>query len=168
MIERPKRAVTRFFVPLIDVLILLFCIFLLMPFVSSPAAPAAKDQPTKAKDADLPTDVATLQRELVTARKEVERLKAGQGKLAEQISLKVIQFDPDRKAEGLYYVKDGERVYLTRDEVARNLITEHTRASGTRTPFFLFEFSRRATPSQETYRKIAEWFTGIEYQFYFQ
>ena len=35
MIERPKRSVTRFFVPLIDVLILLFCIFLLMPFVAS-------------------------------------------------------------------------------------------------------------------------------------
>ena len=35
MIERPKRSVTYFFVPLIDVLILLFCIFLLMPFVAS-------------------------------------------------------------------------------------------------------------------------------------
>ncbi len=44
MIERPKRSVTRFFVPLIDVLILLFCIFLLMPFVasSSEAEPDAK------------------------------------------------------------------------------------------------------------------------------
>ncbi len=32
MIQLPKRSVTRFFIPLIDVLILLFCIFLLLPF----------------------------------------------------------------------------------------------------------------------------------------
>ena len=38
MIVLPKRSVTRFFIPLIDVLILLFCIFLLMPFVSGPPA----------------------------------------------------------------------------------------------------------------------------------
>ena len=36
MIELPKRSITRFFVPLIDVLILLFCIFLLMPYVATP------------------------------------------------------------------------------------------------------------------------------------
>src|SRR6267378_2584565 len=33
MIRQPRRSVTRFFIPLIDVLILLFCIFLLMPIV---------------------------------------------------------------------------------------------------------------------------------------
>ena len=32
MIKMPHRNVTRFFIPLIDVLILLFCIFLLMEF----------------------------------------------------------------------------------------------------------------------------------------
>ena len=41
MITQPRRSVTRFFIPLIDVLILLFCIFLLMPFVSRPEG--AKD-----------------------------------------------------------------------------------------------------------------------------
>ena len=34
MIRMPRRSVTRFFIPLIDVLILLFCIFLLMEFNS--------------------------------------------------------------------------------------------------------------------------------------
>src|ERR1700730_15594026 len=33
MIQMPKRSVTRFFIPLIDVMTLLFCIFLLMPIV---------------------------------------------------------------------------------------------------------------------------------------
>src|SRR5436190_17449630 len=31
MIHMPHRSVTRFFIPLIDVLLLLFCVFLLMP-----------------------------------------------------------------------------------------------------------------------------------------
>ena len=34
MIEMPRRSVTRFFIPMIDVLTLLFCIYLLMPMVS--------------------------------------------------------------------------------------------------------------------------------------
>src|SRR6266852_5028203 len=33
MIAFPRRSVTRFFIPLIDVLTLLFCIFLLMPMI---------------------------------------------------------------------------------------------------------------------------------------
>ena len=33
MIQMPQRSVTRFFIPLIDVLTLLFCIYLLMPIV---------------------------------------------------------------------------------------------------------------------------------------
>ena len=45
MIHRPKRAVTRFFVPLIDVLILLFGIFILMPFVATPAVPEPDPKP---------------------------------------------------------------------------------------------------------------------------
>src|SRR6516164_2439417 len=35
MIQLPKRSVTRFFIPLIDVLTLLFCIFLLMPLAQN-------------------------------------------------------------------------------------------------------------------------------------
>src|SRR5439155_4759614 len=33
MIQFPRRSVTRFFIPLIDVLTLLFCIFMLMPMI---------------------------------------------------------------------------------------------------------------------------------------
>lgn len=41
MIVLPRRSVTRFFIPMIDVLILLFCAFLLMPFSNRPDAGAA-------------------------------------------------------------------------------------------------------------------------------
>ena len=42
MIRPPHRSVTRFFIPLIDVLILLFCIFLLMPYVKPVEGEAAE------------------------------------------------------------------------------------------------------------------------------
>ena len=117
MIERPKRSVTRFFVPLIDVLILLFCIFLLMPFVATPAAPEPdpKDKAApKVKD-ELPTDVKTLQAELLKSRREVDRLTAERGNLAERLSVKVLEIDP---ANGrLYYYQDGERVFVPAADV---------------------------------------------------
>ncbi|MEN9673721.1 MAG: hypothetical protein RL553_1986, partial [Planctomycetota bacterium] len=39
MIQLPKRSVTRFFIPLIDVLILLFCVFLFLPMVGQGDTP---------------------------------------------------------------------------------------------------------------------------------
>jgi hypothetical protein len=65
MIRPPKRAVTRFFIPLIDVLILLYCIFLLMPFVEKGAANRL-----------TPGDIEALRRRI--ARLEEELAKAGQ------------------------------------------------------------------------------------------
>ena len=50
MITMPSRSVTLFFIPLIDVLTVLFCIFLLMPVFNQAAreedqtAPAASDR----------------------------------------------------------------------------------------------------------------------------
>ena len=41
MIHMPHRSVTRFFIPLIDVLLLMFGIFLLMPMVKPAACKAA-------------------------------------------------------------------------------------------------------------------------------
>ena len=43
MIRLPQRSVTRFFIPLIDVLTLLFCIFLVLPLAKSPEDQPAPD-----------------------------------------------------------------------------------------------------------------------------
>ena len=74
MISPPRRSVTRFFIPLIDVLILLFCIFLLMPFVSTPA-PDDGPKP-EAKAPELPTDVQELRKQLAAAQ-NLLRFKKG-------------------------------------------------------------------------------------------
>src|SRR5207245_9644794 len=52
MIQFPRRSVTRFFIPLIDVLTLLFCIFLLMPMIKE-TGEAQESAGTSAADLTL-------------------------------------------------------------------------------------------------------------------
>jgi len=166
MIERPRRSVTRFFVPLIDVLILLFCIFLLMPFVATPAETESKAKAkAKAKEPELPKDVRDLQTELERARREVERLKAERGNLAEHLSVKVLEIDA--KDGRLFYLQDGERVYVTTQAAAETVITLHKRASGTKEPFFLILYPRQKSgfPEQQQADDYARWFKDVQFQF---
>jgi hypothetical protein len=153
MIERPKRSVTRFFVPLIDVLILLFCIFLLMPFVSTPEAEPPPDPTPRPKVVEeLPKDVKELQTELERSRREVARLRAERGNLSEQLAVKVLEIDP----------RDGRLFYLH-----EALITLHKRASGTREPFFLILYPRQKSgyPEQQQADDYARWFKDVQFQF---
>lgn len=165
MIERPRRSVTRFFVPLIDVLILLFCIFLLMPFFAT-SSEAEPDSKTKAKvEPPLPKDVKELQAELQSARREIERLKAERGNLAERLSVKVLEIDP--KDGRLFYLQDGQRIYVTTQAGADAVITVHKRASGTKEPFFLILYPRQKSgyPEQQQADDYARWFKDVQFQF---
>jgi hypothetical protein len=166
MIDRPKRSVTRFFVPLIDVLILLFCIFLLMPFVASSPKTEPESKPKgKPPEPELPTDVKELRSELERARREVDRLKSERGSLAERMSIKVLEIDP--KDGRLYYYQDGDRIPVTSQAGAEQIITLHKRASGTREPFFLILYPRLRSgyPEQQQADDYARWFKDVQFQF---
>ena len=167
MIERPKRAVTRFFVPLIDVLILLFCIFLLMPFVATPEPlePDPKDKAKASPEPELPKDVKQLRAELEKARREVDKLRAERGNLAEHLSVKVLEIDP--RDGRLYYFHDGQRVNVTTEAAAEAVITLHKRASGTKEPFFLILYPRTKSgfPEQQQADDYARWFRDVQFQF---
>src|SRR5438132_11262214 len=82
MIQLPRRSVTRFFIPLIDVLPLLFCIFLLLPLIKSTGEGAsAQDQPADGKDTHAGPKDTKRARE--AERAEQERLKAERQELAD-------------------------------------------------------------------------------------
>src|SRR5262249_55125131 len=85
VITLPRRSVTRFFIPLIDVLILLFCIFLLMPFVSGTPEPEPEKKSEQPKE-KLPENVVELQKQLSEAKARIERMeKASQTALADRL-----------------------------------------------------------------------------------
>jgi septal ring factor EnvC (AmiA/AmiB activator) len=167
MIERPKRSVTRFFVPLIDVLILLFCIFLLMPFVDSTGEAVTPDPGTKNKSVEdeLPTDIVQLQRELAKAKTDLARLQAEKNNVADNLSVKVLQIDP--KNGKLYYLQDGERIDVGDQKSALTLINVHKQRSGAKEPFFLLLYPRERSgyPEQQQADAYARWFKDVQHQF---
>lgn len=165
VIERPKRSVTRFFVPLIDVLILLFCIFLVLPFVSQPAD-APEEHPSADTAAnELPKDMVQLQAELERARRELKKLRAEQANVGDRLSVCVVEVDP--KTGGLFAYRDGERIDLPDQKAVEELITVHKRHSGTRDPFFMILFPRQLSsglPNDKQRKDYIRWFDGTQYR----
>ena len=166
MIILPKKSVTRFFVPLIDVLILLFCIFLLMPFVSTgKETDEPKDEAKAAPPAPLSDDVRELQIEVLNLRRQNEHLKVKAGNLSDHLSVKVLEIDP---ANGrLYYIQDGERLEVTTQAAAETVITLHQRQAGRKEPFFLLLYPRKRSgyPEQQQADDYAKWFRNVQFQF---
>jgi hypothetical protein len=83
MIQLPRRSVTRFFIPLIDVMTLLFCIFLLMPLVK-PAVEGAESQTTGNLSAQERQDLERLRAEKEQWQ-DVQRLTEKKQELMKQV-----------------------------------------------------------------------------------
>lgn len=163
MIPSPKRSVTRFFVPLIDVLILLFTIFLLLPFVSKPAGtpdPAEAERPTP--------EVGELQLRLEQLRQENEALRKSQADPGERLSVRVLEIDA---ATGKLYSFDPDAPD-PRQEVrdaadAQRLVAQQRRRAGGKEPFFLVLYPRTLTgfPLQSQVDGYRRWFAGVPLTF---
>ncbi len=150
MIISPRKSVTRFFIPLIDVLILLFCIFLLMPFVSHPEptdAPASAETPPTPPES-LPTEVKLLQEELREARLRIARLERERlSRLTDRLAVRVLEIDP---RNGVLYYYDPDRVEVRSEADAVRLITRQkalaSQGGVVKDIFFLILYPRRVAP----------------------
>ncbi len=175
MITPPRRSVTRFFIPLIDVLILLFCIFLLMPFVSgTPASDQADAPKTQPKDA-LPENVRELQAALVEARNRLQRTEqAAQAALADRLSVRVLQVGKDRNGAFLYFF-DPDRQEIRTEVDALKLIAHQktiaSRSGGVKDVMFLVLYPRDEKgfplgyPNLEEEAVIRGWFRDVPLKF---
>lgn len=163
MIQLPERAVTRFLVPFIDVLILLFCIFLLLPLVSAPADQTA--------NTDTPTDLEALRMRLTTAerqltieQKRVEELLRERAESAQRTSVWVIDIDGDN-GELSYAApggSPGQRFAIASADDAHNFILNTKKRTDGRAVKYLFVCPRKAKPfpDKKTLANIANWFAG--------
>jgi hypothetical protein len=163
----PQRSVTRFFIPLIDVLTLLFCIYLLMPMVKTPEEAAA--------EAANPGEATRL---AAAERRELERLRRNKEDLQDQVErLRQIlrEAPPQRLAVRLlqtgdkgqlYFIpKPGERVEITADNV-QDFVREQRRETGEREPYFLMVTPRLGAeiPTYPLRRQLEEydrWFENV-------
>ena len=173
-IDPPRRAVTRFLIPFIDVLILLFCIFLLMPFVSRPDAgppdPDAVDAGATGPRSpdDLRQQVLDLQLKLEQARQEAAALRKEAANPANRLSVRVLEIDP---ASGKLFAFDPEaadpRVEVAAQADAQRLIDQQKRVAGGKDVFFLILYPRQPSgfptqPQVDTYRR---WFQAVPFGF---
>ena len=168
MITLPKRSVTRFFIPLIDVLILLFCIFLLMPFVSSPAKPEDDKPDAKVVPVELPTDVKELQKRLLAASKDrdeaVKRLDRYQKERGERLVVRVLEIDPGNGR--LVYYAPSRQVLASQAE-AEQLIALEKRLAGEKDIFFTIQYPRQASkhPTDTDLTSYRDWFRNVPHGF---
>jgi hypothetical protein len=72
MIQLPRRSVTRFFIPLIDVMTLLFCIFLLMPMFPK----GENTQRLERKLQDRERELKQRNRQLAELQKKLDALRS--------------------------------------------------------------------------------------------
>jgi hypothetical protein len=183
MIVMPRRSVTRFFIPLIDVLTLLFCIFLLMPLFREEASPetVAAEAPS-----DLAQENENLQRELRRRKDEIKRLqieyqlpidrdrlsaevdrlrKEKNQVLAERLFVRVLEFDP--RSGALFYPDPAapgkQGLKITSAELAGDLIRRHQQQAGARELYYVFLFPRADSsyPTEEQFEQYRRWFAGV-------
>jgi hypothetical protein len=179
MIQLPKRSVTRFFIPLIDVLILLFCIYLLMPIVKDPAgsamAESAADGRPKLLHEQERQELERLRKQAQeqrassrlaeTDRGELERLRQEKRTPLEQrLAIRVLEIDA---ATGKLFHYDPERVEIPDEASARAMIERHKGEVGSRELYYLFLFPRKLTgyPEERQMEQYQRWFAGVPHGF---
>lgn len=180
MIEMPQRSVTRFFIPLIDVLILLFCVFLLMSFGTGTDLEAVREtaseqgETVEALQDALRSRTRELQKleglkpeleEVGKLKEEVERLRnASVQSVQERTYFRLVDVDP--KTGGIFFYDEGRpdpRVELASKEAVRELVERHRREGKGRELYYYFLYPRPegGYPTLAQERRYRAWFAGV-------
>jgi hypothetical protein len=166
MIQMPRRSITRFFIPMIDVLTLLFCIYLLMPMVRNP------DLKKEDRLRELEDELRRLKAQKnqgkgdeVSAklREEIERLRREKIQvLKERLAVRVLRIDAE---SGRLYVRGGENQEITSEADAHRLVELDRKRLGTgsRELYYLIlypppESEKPTRPQKQQYDK---WFADV-------
>ncbi|HJZ54877.1 MAG TPA: hypothetical protein VKE74_07950 [Gemmataceae bacterium] len=175
MITPPRRSVTRFFIPLIDVLILLFCIFLLMPFVSTPARPESEPETRPdTKAVPPPSDLEKLKQERDEALARLERFRKDQ---SGRLLIRVVEIDP-KTGDLRYYTGGGwkklpekERGKRTPQEEEQEIaqwIDLQKRLAGERELYVVIQTPREpgtGRPTETDLQNYARWLHNVPHGF---
>ena len=179
MIRMLRRSVTRFFIPLIDVLLLFFIIFLLLPYARTQsdqdqrskieAEQAEQIDGLERKITELSTKLNQLEdlrpglAELEKLRQEIERLqKLNKTSLQARTAFHIIDIDPKSGAISWY---DGARpdqpIFKNPEEsVAHFLIDKHLKEAAGKELYYYSMYPRTDSgyPTLRQERDYRRWF----------
>jgi hypothetical protein len=180
MIHMPKRSVTRYFIPLIDVLLLLFCIFLLMPVADENKMESvleknnalqgdmeAVNSENERMAGDLNQYAANISKlnDIQKLLDEIDRLKELSRKnLQQRTALHVIDVDGQTGAISYYDRSKPEgkaRIPIDNEKMAKELIDRHRKESEKRELYYYFLFPRPGSddvPTSTQLKNYKHWF----------
>jgi hypothetical protein len=170
MIQLPRRSVTRFFIPMIDVLTLLFCLYLLMPVVSatgeaeSDSVRREREERMRYLEAEAARKSRAGQDLTEKERAEIERLRKERiDALKERLAVRVLEIDG---ATGKLYYRGPDRIEVRDDADALKLIDRDRQAQGVekRELFYLILYPRDPNSPYPTVRQRQDydrWFAGV-------
>jgi DNA repair exonuclease SbcCD ATPase subunit len=180
MIQMPHRSVTRFFIPLIDVLLLLFSIFLLMPAFEGAEGKAKKSEEELTEYIDslqqqlkrLYEDLKQFEkvrdpvRQLKELQAELERLrKEKEQALKRPNFVRVIDIDGKTGKLSFYDPTniDNPRMPIPDKKTAQELIARHRKEAGKRLLYYHFLMPRQETgrPTQAQELEYRDWFKNV-------
>jgi hypothetical protein len=192
VIEMPKRSVTRFFIPLVDIMMLLFSMFLLLPMIegSNEARDGSGLSPAKLEDdnralkemvamlkkqvQDLSAEVALLRQyadpqiSLEQLKKEIEELRKTKiDVLQKRLYLQVVAFDPNRD-DLVYFEKSPEaktKVIASATD-AGMLIHQHEKKAQENglDLFYILLLPPSRGPTEGQLRQWEKWFGDVPHQ----
>jgi biopolymer transport protein ExbD len=186
MITMPKRSVTRFFIPLIDVLLLLFCIFLLMPMAAQESRDVEEDKKKSAseklelRNKELEREKSALEelvkgkgldklladsKKLEEVTKELEALhKLKAAAVQDRLFLRVIDIHPETGALSYYdtnRLKGDKTFAIDSKDAALYLIKKHRSQAGSRELYYYFHAPGNiGFPNFRLQKQILDWFDG--------
>ncbi len=181
MIHMPRRSVTRFFIPLIDVLLLLFCIFLLMPFVAEENS-GVRERLESVEE--LQNRIKSLERQREEDRKkllalerlneslaELEQLRARVKELSElkykdlHKNSRFIDIDADNGTISYYHPKDRKVLPIANPKSASELIQRLQNEAAGEELNFVFLMPRKPTVklTEDQVKDYNTWFSKTKY-----
>jgi hypothetical protein len=179
MIHMPRRSVTRFFIPLIDVLLLTFGIFLLMPITAETELEEQRQQAAEKGESAAALQTALQDRlkelykleELRPDLERVEELKKeiqllrnlAQRSLQQSLIVHVIEADPKTGAISYYDPGRADQPVtpIADAAAARALIEMHKKEAQGRNLYYQFLRRRAAYPTLGQGREYREWFKEV-------
>jgi hypothetical protein len=181
MMQMPKRSVTRFFIPMVDVMTLLFSMFLLMPIVEK----ASKEERAQAinPEQEKKDDIESLKKELNARLDEIEELRDYREKgltleqlkeatrelkqdivkhLNRRIAVFIINVEIKGGKAELSYKEpgmEGEPIILDQEVKVKRMIRDHRELlEGTeKEPYYYFQGARLNIGEVQRYEK---WFNA--------
>jgi hypothetical protein len=171
MIHMPRRSVTRFFIPMIDVLTVLFCMFLLMPIIRENASLSQEEADAKLNPDELRKEIQDLLGDQDRARELLADLEKRWKQLRqEMLYVKVIDVSPANGSLSFFDTSKPSQAPLpiTSLEIARALIEKHKKEAAPLRLVYMFTrpydpaYPHTLQPDQLLMTTYRNWFDGVE------